>query len=420
MFRLTRTQTQPIGLDIGTDSIKMLQTEVVGGELTVTAAIKHPFPDDARRDMPTRMAVAVEKIREILGRGVFSGRNVVAALPREMVHIKNLRMPIIPATELEQAVLFEVRNLFGFDAEQARVCHLPAGEVRQGTDVRQEVVVIAARTEEIDNYVEQLNFAGCVVDSLDIEPCALYRSVERFIRRKEDEHEVYVIVDIGWQGSRVLIGRGRDISFYKDIQIGGRHLIEAVSRKLGISNDEARALRQRLIEATEPADPTARRDPVRQAVFDGSRSTLEELGREISLCLRYYTVTFRGHRPTKLRVVGGEATDPNVIAILSSALSIPVEPGRALHNLNVSRMKPVDRRGTGSEWTTALGLSLKLTRQHFAGRDGRPRDPGKPVPAASAETTVVPARADARGVALPGNVENAARQSADSREVSHA
>jgi hypothetical protein len=55
-------------------------------------------------------------------------------------------------------------------------------------------------------------------------------------------------------------------------------------------------------------------------VFDATRSTMEELGREIGLCLRYYSVTFRGQRPNKLRLLGGEAADPMLLGVLNAAL----------------------------------------------------------------------------------------------------
>ena len=81
-----------------------------------------------------------------------------------------------------------------------------------------------------------------MVRSLDIEPCALFRTVDRFVRRKEDEQQVTVIVDVGWRRSQVVIGRGREINFVKPVEIGGHQLQEAVARKLGISLDEAQAL----------------------------------------------------------------------------------------------------------------------------------------------------------------------------------
>jgi len=383
MFRLTKAQVLPIGVDIGHDSVKMIQLEVVGGSLTVTAAAKMPMPAEVKSAAPgpgtpqLRMAVASDLIRQMLRQHPFRGRRIVASLPREIVHTKNLRLPQMPAAEMPAIVQFEARNVFPFDTDQARVHHLLAGDVRQGAELRQEIILIAAKNDDVTTLIETLNNAGAVIESLDVEPCALYRSVERFIRRREDENDVNVIVDVGVRRSQVVIGRGRDISFIKPIDIGGWHFHDSVSKKLGITLDEAEALRRRLIESGEPVDTAARRDPVRQAVFDATRVPMEELGREISLCLRYYSVTFRGHRPTRLRLVGGEACDPQLQTLLNSALVIPVEIGRPMYSVDTSRMKPTDRRGAMCEWALALGLGLKTTTSRFGPRDGKPRDPNR-------------------------------------------
>jgi type IV pilus assembly protein PilM len=318
--------------------------------------------------------------------GRFSGRRAVVALPREMLFVKNLRMPLIPPQELLSAVKFEARNIFPFDTDKAHLQILPAGEVRQGIDVRQEVIVLAARHEDVDTFVEQMHRFGVAVESIDVEAAALYRSQERFIRRREDEQDVNILVDVGHARSNVVIGRGRDISFMKPIEIGSRRFQEDVSRKLGITIDEARGLRRRLVEAAPgPAMPELlKNDPVRQAVFDACRSTMEDLGREIALCLRYYSVTFRGQRPSKLKLLGGEAADPLLLGVLNASLGVPVEAGRPLFSVDTSRMDACDRMGFGSEWATAFGLALKMTKGQFAPRDGKPRDP-------SAGSTLAPA-----------------------------
>ncbi len=372
----------------------MLQLEVVGDTLGVIAAAREALPEDVRERPELRLPCAVDMIRRMLRNGGFSGRRVVTALPREIVHVKNLRLPLIPPDELEAAVKFEARNVFPFDTGEACVHHLPAGEVRQGNDIRQEVIVMAARHEDVNNHLEHLHRAGIVIESLDFEPFAAYRAFERFIRRREDEQNVHVVVDIGARASQVIIGKGRDISFLKPIEIGGRHFHEAVARTLGISIEEARSLRRRLMETGDSsegdsADGAARRDPVKQAVFDATRRTMEELGREISLCLRYYSVTFRGQRPNRLRVVGGEAWDPQLQSVLSGSLTIPVEIGRPLFSADVSRIKPGDRRGHMSEWAIAFGLGLKMTKGRFGPRDGKPRDPNEPPAAPDSSVEVV-------------------------------
>src|SRR5439155_22884621 len=174
----------------------------------------------------------------------------------------------------------------------------------------------------------------------------------------------------------------------KPVDIGGHQITEAVSRKLGISLIEAAALRRRLMEQQSSAaagagggaatntSASAKRDPVAQAVFDATRSTMEEMGREIALCLRYYSVTFRGQRPAKVKLAGGESCDPLLVGVLNAALGVPVEPARPLFSVDTSGMKPAERRGTMGEWALPLGLGLKTIKEYFAPRDGKARELG--------------------------------------------
>jgi type IV pilus assembly protein PilM len=394
MLNLNRQNIQPIGLDIGHDSVKLLQLEVLGEganrTLAVVAAAKHPLPEEARKNPAQRVELAGDVIAHLLSQNPFVGRDVVATLPRELVHVKNLRLPPIPADELESTVQFEALTLFSFDIDQARIEFLPAGEVRQGTEARQEVIVLGVKNSDIENYLQQLDKCGVVVKALDSEITGLFRTFERFIRRREDEQDVQMLIDIGARRTQVIIGKGRDVSFYKPVEIGGLHLLDAISRKLSITIDEARALRQRLLDAEETTEP-ARKDPVRQAVMDATRSVAEELAQELAMCQRYFTVTFRGHRPTRARLLGGEATDPQLQSIIQQTLNIAVEAGRPLYSVDTARMKAVDRRGPMSQWALAMGLSLRFVPGYFPARDGRPRlvTPAPQSTSAAADSSVI-------------------------------
>ena len=380
MIRITPAQVHPIGLDIGSDSVKMLQLERVGDSLSVLAAARQPLPSEARLEPQLRMAMAAEVVRQMLRTRGFRGTEVVACVPRDILQIKTLRLPQTAAIELPAVVRSAAKGALPFDPAEAHLQFMPAGEVRQGSEVQQEIILMAARHSEINSFLESLHRCGATVNSLDVEPCALYRTTDKFIRRHEDELEVNVLVQVGLERTQVVIGRGHDISFIKVIDVGGRHFHEAVSRKLGITSDEAQALRRRLAETPDAHDPGAKRDPVRQAAFDATRCVMEDLGREISLSLRYHSVTFRGQRPSRLKLIGGEAGDKHLETTLRASLSIPIDIGRPLHSIDTSRMMPIDRRGSMSEWTLVLGLALKRTQGLFGPRDGKPRDPTGPRP----------------------------------------
>src|SRR5204863_6446280 len=210
---------------------------------------------------------------------------VVAALPRSIVRVKQARVPAMSAPELRSAVELEAKAAFDLDPAQAKVQFLSAGQVRQGNDTLMEVIIVAARNRDVDQFLQQLHAAGAVVESLDFEPCAIYRSI--------GAAGLNAVLDIGLTQSQMIIGRDDEINFLKSIEVGGRAINEAVARKLGISVEEARALRRRLSETAPRAD-VAKRDPVRQAVFDANRPLVEELGQRVSLCLRYHAVSFSG------------------------------------------------------------------------------------------------------------------------------
>src|SRR5260221_124982 len=115
MIRLTRAQVQPIGVDIGADSVKLFQVETraetVGESLSVVAAARMPVPPEARTpDLKVRTAAAAQLIQQMLRQNSFSSKRIVAALPRDIVHVKNLRLPQMPADELQSAIEFEARN----------------------------------------------------------------------------------------------------------------------------------------------------------------------------------------------------------------------------------------------------------------------------------------------------------------------
>src|SRR6185295_6919516 len=86
------------------------------------------------------------------------------------------------------------------------------------------------------------------------------------------------------------------------------------------------------------------------------------------------SVTFRGQRPSKVKLLGGEAGDPQLLAIISSALPIPVEVGRPLYSVDTSRLRQADQRGYLNEWAVAFGLGLKKTNHYFGAKDGKHRE----------------------------------------------
>ncbi len=365
-----RNRYWPIALDIGTDSIKMLQLQQSGHDLSVCASSRWRFPPAAQQDPQRRSEVAAGAIRDMLTKGTFHGRKVVTALASSDLSIKNVRIPHLPSGEMDQAVLWEASERFGFKIDSDRLKYLRAGEVRQGTETQDEIILLAITEQAIESHLALLSDSGLSPQGIEAEPVALYRVIQKFMRRRKDQDVVNVVLDIGTSSTRIVVGRGQQIVFIKCINIGGQHLTDAVAKQLNLSQEEAHELRTLLLNEhvknknTEIAqhfttDGSQVSKSVSWTIHDAVRGEVEALAREVAMCLQYCSVTFRGLRSRSIVITGGQAYDPSVVKLLSEHLGVECVVGQPLRGVDVSSVSlGGNRRGLLAEWAVCAGLAF--------------------------------------------------------------
>jgi len=364
----------------------MIQLLMNGEQLSVIAAQKARIDPGINGDGQERSWFVVSAIKQILAEGNFHGRNVVSCLPNDGLKITSLRLAEEQDGGIEQALRKEVAQRFGLDPDIDAMEYVVAGNVHQGDDIKNELIVFAADNETVKRHIEMLEEAGLKPVSIDTIPCALFRSFERLLRRQEDRERTVVFVDVGNQFTTVVFGRQGEISFVKQIPIGGEKFNKEIAAKLGIAISEAEMLREAiqmeksfsmqgpgLVEQSPAKDEprlSERWDEqkldssTRQAIVDAVSAVAEELTREISLCLRYYTVTFRGKRVSRAVFTGGGAYEYILLDVLKRQLAVEIEVAQPLKGFDMSSERKnlnfdSDRRGLLCEWSVAVGLSLK-------------------------------------------------------------
>ena len=349
----------PIGVDIGTTAVRMLQLGGTERDLRVMEAGKFVIPRQAGTKPDSRREAVVAGIRRLLKERRFRGRQAVMALAPEQAAVRNLRMPETDPAELDGAVHWEAQNKFPFDTATAVIQYQRAGRVHRGDETLEEIIVFAAPRVEVESRIQLASEAGLNLVSLDAEPCTLFRGFERFLQRREDQDVVSAMVDLGAR-TRVVICRGREVGFVKTIPIGGTVFNRAVAECLELEPTEAEALRRRIGARAADGAEAGEHDRADRAVTDAIRPHLEDLADEIGLCLRYYGVTFRGPWPEKIQLTGGEAHNPTIPSALGDRLQMRVEVADPFRRARTDHLGPVlDRRAVRAEWAMALGLSLK-------------------------------------------------------------
>ncbi|MCE5186319.1 MAG: pilus assembly protein PilM [Planctomycetaceae bacterium] len=351
-----KTKSQPIGLDIGHSLIKMIQLSRTDQSIRVEAAQEEPIDrslepgSDAWRD---HVAAA---IGTMFRRGGFQGRRVVSCLPGDILKIKSMRLDTKEPNDIRQVMRTEVAQRLGLNPDCDELRYLVAGHVYQGEEIKNEVIFFGIEREKLVRHIELLERAGLVPVSIDTVPCALFRSFQTTLRRREDRELVSVFADLGNQFTTVIIGKGQDIVFVKLIPVGGEHLNRQVAERLQIDLEDAVRLRRRL------RDPKAGpiEEQMRAAVLDAMSGSIEDLAREISLCFKYYTVTFRGQRPAEAVFAGGEAYESALMEALGRHLQMDIKVAEPLRGYDLSRVSfNVPEHPQLCEWAIAVGLGLK-------------------------------------------------------------
>jgi type IV pilus assembly protein PilM len=371
MFKLFESHAYPIGIDVGTHAVRFLQFKrgagegaIVGGRATEPLALQAACRVELSSLDPNaapehRYATALAHAFESAN---FAGRSVVLSLPVAAVQAKSVRLPQMPDPDLAQALQWEAADRFGFEVAvpgsvaaeatgKGQLVWFRAGEVRRGTEVKDELLLFAVNGGVLHGYLQALVKHKMKIAAVDIAPCALYRSVRRAAPAME--LGTAAMLDLGHAGAQFFIVRDGELVFYKHIDIGGRSINAAVAAKLGITPEEAAQMRSRLI-----ADQAALTDaaPLNQALRNAMRGPLEELARELDMCMRYYVVTFRGARPETIALTGRQASCPDVRETLAAALGLQVEEAQPLRGVeNLAGAARPDRSG---EWAAAAGLSL--------------------------------------------------------------
>jgi type IV pilus assembly protein PilM len=350
MFGFNSSDLCPIGIDIGTHAIRMLQFRRKGDQLALQAACRVELESsEGEAGAATRVR---EGIKRCLEGHSFAGKRAVISLPPSSLHSKSIRLPQMPDSDLQQALRWEAKDRLGFDIGDGQIAWFRAGEVRRGTEVKDELLLFAAKGEDLALHLDAAASAGLTSAAIDISACATYRSVIRGGFLQAPASESLAILDIGDRGSEFIITRNDQLIFYKNVEIGGNHIDSAVAQKLGITLLEAAQMRARL--SNDANNESAA--PLAQALQDAIRPTLEELGRELDMCMRYFVVTFRSARPDLIALTGRQSSCPRILENLGNTLGLRTESARPLRG--VIDLHDVARPDRSGEWAVSAGLSL--------------------------------------------------------------
>jgi len=314
------------------------------------ACIDLPEDCSPEKDFKVFLAALHDAINQAkLGRN-FKGKDAVVCVHQRDLFLHSIRVGKQESKSLATVVQQEAAERVPYSMLDAEIRHIESHEIRHGEQTLREVIILACFRPRLESILDTCIACGLSPLSVDVEPAAILRAYTSQHRRESDNEDRVLYLHVGYSNSSVVIAEGQNVLFIKTIETGGMHFNHAVARSLDMKLSDASNLRKHNSDRRR----SQQTPEVERSVLNAMRDELEKLQHELSMCIRYHSVTFRGKPLVRIIVSGGEANE-TLRGELQRTTGIDTELGDPTRLFNSTL-----NLGRSSQWDVAVGLALRV------------------------------------------------------------
>ncbi|MBY0544548.1 MAG: pilus assembly protein PilM [Gammaproteobacteria bacterium] len=347
---LTKKSNKVLGMDISSMAVKILELTERNHHYHVESYAVAAIPSQAivENDIKDPDAVA-EAIQLAYARSESTLNSVATALPSSSIITKILQVDAnISESELSEHIQLEAGRYIPYPLDEVALDFSILG-MSEREPGKRDVLVVAARSEQVESRAEVIRRAGLTPKIIDVESYAVERAFSILADQLSNKgiNQTIAVVDIGSIFTTITILHNLHIVYTRDELFGGRQLTEAIQRRYGVSYEQAGFMKKQ----REFAD-----DYVPEVL----NPFLESL---IPLIRRTLQLFFSSSRFTEVEhilLAGGGAMIPGLSKLIQERLSTSCTVANPLSDMSInSRINIASITADSSSLLTCCGLALR-------------------------------------------------------------
>ena len=257
--------TPVIGLDIGSQQIKIAELRPGKTGLTITAlGIGQTPPGVIQNNIITDPATMGAVIKQIMRESGITIKKVVGCISgQNAVVIRIIEVPRMTDSELKETMKWEVERHVPFAPSETMLDYQPlvqyTAEARNAPNI--EVLLAVAQQDAVNNYLNAIYAAGLDPVAIDIEPLAVARAIldigeggqpvarPQFLPGQEmtldgPPPETVAIVNIGAANTDISIFQADQLTFPRSLPLAGDSLTRAIAEALQYTPEQAERVKR--------------------------------------------------------------------------------------------------------------------------------------------------------------------------------
>src|SRR5680860_117791 len=304
MSRWLSPKIEAVGLEVGTSALKVVEWRA-GTPPTLGALALRPMPPGLiQDDQVTDAGGLAEEIKALFQDAGISRRFTVTAVSNRQAITRNIHVPRMTVQELDEAIKWEAERYIPFPIDEVMLDYFVLDnpeDVEEGGQL--EVVIAAARLDEVTQQGEYLKQAGLEPYVIDVKPFSLLRALKGSLLGEyltkttltgdfyTEANEIGVVLEIAASTSTVTLVRGQRVLMNRNINVSRDAFTAAIQRAFGLDFDSAEHVKIEYGTATIPTEDEedllnfdAKREQFSPGrVYEALRPVLVELTTELSL-----------------------------------------------------------------------------------------------------------------------------------------
>jgi len=331
----------PIGLDIGSSSIRAVEIRRAKDEHMLTNFGQVPLPQGTVQGGVVQDPVMVTSaLKQLWAACKFDTKQVRLGVTNPQLVVREMSVSNLPPREMRRSLPFQVRDMLPLAVERSLLDFHPLEEPGDSPTVRG--LLIAMPKDAVLTAVQATEKAGLHVVGVDLASFALLRASSRL------DAQVEAIVDIGAEVTSVVVHADGEPLIVRTVPRGGHEITQTLATRLGLQATEAETLKCRYGLHGDGTNDSA------AAAVDAIRPLLNELRSSFA----YLASGERQKQVTRISLCGGSALMPGLAEHLQQNLHVAV-----MYADNAGRLRDTRRareRGFDS-FVPSAAVSIGLT-----------------------------------------------------------
>ena len=335
-----------LSLDIGSSSVKLLEVRGDGSAMRILHADIASLPTNAVQSNMVQDSESVTRaIRGLLEEHKIKATEVVTAVPGPAVIIKRATFPAQDPKELNETILFEAGNFIPESLENVNLDYQVFERDSEADTV--DVLLVAVRKDVIKSFLTPISDAGLAPVVVDVDYFALENMFE--LNHTPAPEETLALINIGARYSSINIMKAGRSSFTGDIPFGGRQFTEMLAQDLGLTDEQAEAVKiTGRIEGRQ-------KEEAERIIAIASGQFFDEIQRAFS-----FFWTDPGDHISGIYLSGGSAQVSGLASAMSERLQVPVEIADPFRLLTISRQADAEFiRQHAATLAVSVGLATR-------------------------------------------------------------